>query len=184
MDESFPQRIRARGTDDREDLGPASREPRETRSRSRRPIAVVLGLLALVSTRAGIAQDPTPRLARSEPLAALTEGDLPERLRAIQRAPELDAAPLALPVLAPIAAGDDPILAPAAASASWRIARSLDLDALMADELDLTPLRDARAGYLALANDESARPDLRQLAAFVADALAQLDAPAVLPIAE
>lgn len=117
-------------------------------------------------------------------LAAITEGDVAERLRAIQHAPELEIAPLALPTLAPVAASDDPILAPAAASAAWRIARALDLDALHAEELDLGPLRDARAGYLALANDESARPDLRQLAAFVADALAQLDAPAVLPIAD
>jgi len=122
--------------------------------------------------------------AEDAALAAITEGDVADRLRAIQRTSELEVAPLALPVLAPIAAGDDPILAPAAASAAWRIARALELDALIADELDLTPLRDARAGYLALANDASARPDLRQLAAFVADALAQLDAPAVLPTAE
>jgi hypothetical protein len=141
-------------------------------------------LLTLVSARAGIAQDPTPRAAPVDPLAAIAEGDVAERLRAIRSIPGLEVAPLALPALAPIAAGDDPILAPAAASAAWRIARALDLDALMADELDLAPLREARAAYLALANDESARPDLRQLAAFVADALAQLDAPAVLPAAE
>lgn len=119
--------------------------------------------------------------AEDAALTTMSEGSVAERLRAIQRAPELEVAPLALPVLAPIAAGDDPILAPAAASAAWRIARALDRDALDAEELDLAPLRDARAAYLALANDESARPDLRQLAAFVADALAQLDAPAALP---
>lgn len=119
--------------------------------------------------------------AEDAALTTMSEGDVAVRLRAIQRAPELEVAPLALPVLAPISAGDDPILAPAAASAAWRIARALDRDALDAEELDLAPLRDARAAYLALANDESARPDLRHLAAFVADALAQLDAPAVLP---
>ncbi|MCU0671204.1 MAG: hypothetical protein MUE69_00280 [Myxococcota bacterium] len=122
--------------------------------------------------------------AEDAALAAITEGEVADRLRAIQRTPELEVAPLALPTLSPIAAGDDPILAPAAASAAWRIARALDLDTLRAEEVDLGPVHDARAGYLALANDESARADLRQLASFVADALAQLDAPAVLPTAE
>jgi hypothetical protein len=156
---------------------------------------VVVAFLGLaLTTRALVAQTSAPATARSATearwraedaaLTAMSEGSVAARLRAIQSAPALEVAPLALPVLSPIAAGDDPILAPAAASAAWRIARALDRDALEAEELDLAPLREARAAYLALFNDESARPDLRQLAAFVADALAQLDAPAVLPTAE
>lgn len=148
----------------------------------------VIFLVTLPVTAGSLTAQEPPRSqaearwrAEDASLAAITEGSLVERLRAIRHAPELAIAPLALPSLAGVAAGDDPILAPAAASAAWRIARVLELDALLAEEFDLAPLREARGAYLAIANDESARPDLRQLAGFVADALAQLDAAAVWP---
>ncbi len=116
-------------------------------------------------------------------LAAIHEGTLVERLRAIRAAAAIDGAYRALRLLAPVAAGDDPDLAPAAAAAAWRIARALELDALLADEVDVEALRGGASAWSAIAADESARADLRQLAAFIADALSQLGAPATLPSA-
>lgn len=116
-------------------------------------------------------------------LTAIQEGTLVERLRAIRAVAAIDGAYRALRPLAPVAAGDDPDLAPAAAAAAWRIARDLELDLLLADEVDVEALRAGASAWSAIAADESARADLRQLAAFVADALSELGAPAALPSA-
>jgi len=94
------------------------------------------------------------------------------RASRFMRAPEA-----ALPRLAQIARGRDPDLAPAAALACHRIARDLDTPALARREARRTALAPARADLEALAGDETARADLRRLAAFAADALAALDVP-------
>lgn len=151
-----------------------------------RVLALLLVLVApLVSAqeRAPSATEARWRQADAT-LAALTEGTTVERLRALRAVSSIDGAHRALPLLAPIAAGDDPNLAPAATAAAWRIARALDLDTLLSEEVDVEALRQSAAAWTALANDESARADLRQLAAFVSDALAKLGAPAAFPIAE
>lgn len=97
------------------------------------------------------------------------------RLAAVRAAPWLDAPERALVPLAHIAAGRDPELAPAAAWSAYRIATSLDPIALGDREVLWSDIAPARALLRHLAADATARPDIRRVAAFAADALAHLD---------
>jgi hypothetical protein len=96
------------------------------------------------------------------------------RLRAVRAARFLDAPEAALLPLAELARGRDPILAPAAALAAYRIASALTLPGLEAREAALAELQPARRALDALGADESARGDLRGLALFAAAALEAL----------
>lgn len=105
-------------------------------------------------------------------LEALESDRLELRLGALRAARWLAEPERALPTLGALAAGDDPDLAPAAARAAGQIAESLRHDDLLAREADLARL-DGSA-WQALADDESARPDLRGVGARVAQVLAGL----------
>jgi hypothetical protein len=70
----------------------------------------------------------------------------------------------ALPVLASLAAGRDPDLAPAAMRTILAIARGLDRAGLDAREHDGDELPRTREILTALAEDDTARPDLRRAA--------------------
>jgi len=95
----------------------------------------------------------------------------PEGIRAT---PWLDAPEEVLPALAEIAAGDDPLLAPLATRAAHRIAERLDPVELHRREV--YGAIDA-AGFTAIAEDETARADLRRLAGVTAELLDGLDRP-------
>lgn len=105
-------------------------------------------------------------------LGALEHETLALRLGAVRAAPWLEEPERALPALAALAAGDDPDLAPAAARAGGRLAERLRHDDLMAREADRTPLDPAP--WQAIAADESARADLRGVAARVGRTLEAL----------
>ena len=102
------------------------------------------------------------------------DADAPFALRmgAIRAAPWLDAPERALEPLAALAAGDDPDLAPAAAFASQRIAVGLQVDDLVAREVDPSYPVGLASAWRVVADDESARPDIRRLAAATASTLA------------
>ncbi len=95
------------------------------------------------------------------------------RVRAIRATPFLDAPEAALDGLARVAHGRDPLLAPAAALAAYRIA-----DRLSPVDVEAHESGDAIAGAVTtlglLRDDATARPDLRRLAGFAADALAAM----------
>lgn len=99
------------------------------------------------------------------------------RLAAIRASRWMRAPEAALGRLAALAGGRDPDLAPAAARAAWHIARALDGPALHRREVIPADLAPARSTLQQLAADESARADLRRLAAFAADALSALGVP-------
>ena len=101
---------------------------------------------------------------------AIGEDGLLERIdagevQAIRAAGFVEAPEAVLHRLGEIAAGDDPVRAPAAASAGAR----LSLDPLDVEAREVLPesLRDAREPWAGLAADESAREDLRRLAGIV-----------------
>ena len=86
-------------------------------------------------------------------------------VQAIRAAGFVDAPEVVLKRLGEIAAGDDPVRAPAAASAGAR----LRLDPLDVEAREVLPemLREAREPWAMLEDDETARADLRRLAAIV-----------------
>ncbi|MBO6939564.1 MAG: hypothetical protein JJ863_31625 [Deltaproteobacteria bacterium] len=102
-------------------------------------------------------------------LAALDAERLDVRLGALRAARWLEEPERALPTLAGLAAGDDPDLAPAAARAAGQIAELLRHDDLQAREADLAVLDPSP--WRGLADDESARADLRGIGARVAQVL-------------
>jgi hypothetical protein len=99
------------------------------------------------------------------------------RLAAIRASVALRAPERALEPLATIARSRDPDLAPAAAMAFLAIARDLDPRALDAREVLRGELVPARTALEALADDESARADLRRAALLALDALTALGVP-------
>ena len=118
------------------------------------------------------------RLGDAAVLARLVEGrPTPIRLAAIRATPWLDAPEQALAPLAAIAIGRDPDLAPAAAVSILRIARALDAQALDGRETHPSELHDARVAIQALADDATARADLRRMAELAVDALAAIGVP-------
>ncbi|MFW5924905.1 MAG: hypothetical protein ACOC9O_04355 [Myxococcota bacterium] len=97
------------------------------------------------------------------------------RLAAVRATPWLDAPERVLDPLSGMAAGRDPHLAPAAAWAAYRITSDLDGIAASQREVMWPALASALRNLRRLADDGTARRDLRRVAAFAADALAQLD---------
>ncbi|MAC28994.1 MAG: hypothetical protein CMH59_21325 [Myxococcales bacterium] len=180
--------LRGRGVDPKAALahGPAVRTVFLLAALFAAPLAPPPGAAAqdasLAARARAVGADPMElaRIARDADeavLAALAdaaETARAERWAAARVAPWIDAPERALAPLAAIAGGDDPLLAPVAAEAGWAIASRLEPGDLAAREVPLAPLREARGAWAAVAADESARADLRRLAAFTADALGQL----------
>ena len=90
--------------------------------------------------------------------------DMAGRLAAVRASAWLHAPEAALPLLAQIAEGTDPDLAPTAMHAALRIGERLTRQDLDMREADETPLREALPHLERLAADETARADLRQAA--------------------
>ena len=101
------------------------------------------------------------------------ETPLDERLGAIRAARWLEAPERALAGLALLAGGDDPDLAPAAARSGQTCARTITVDDLAARESDLDLLASAAAQWQRVADDESARADIRAAAAMTAQSLSR-----------
>jgi hypothetical protein len=99
------------------------------------------------------------------------------RLAAIRACAFLQAPELALPVLAQIAGGRDPDLAPAAARRALGIVQRLALDGLQRRELMPVSLAPARAALAQVAASVLVRADLRALAAQAAHLLGSLGVP-------
>jgi hypothetical protein len=102
------------------------------------------------------------------------DGPTDARLAAVHASPWLRAPETALAALADLAAGRDPHLAPAALDAAHAIAEGLDLADLGRREAAVTILAAPQERFAELAGDGTARADMRRMAAFTADALAQL----------
>lgn len=132
------------------------------------------GLIVVAGVGLASAQDAP--IATGDPLELhrhareIGEDALLERIdagevQAIRAAGWVDAPEVVLKRLGEIAAGDDPVRAPAAASAGAR----LRLDPLDVEAREVLPdaLREAREPWARLEADESARADLRRLAALV-----------------
>jgi hypothetical protein len=96
------------------------------------------------------------------------------QVSAIRAARFMHAPERALDRLAEIGKGRDPVLAPAAMLAVWRIARSLRADDVLAHESDPAIVDRAIEHLEALARDELARRDLVRLASLSIDALRAL----------
>lgn len=107
---------------------------------------------------------------------ALLQGNRQEQLGAIRGAVWLAAPEHALSALAEVAAQDDPLLAPEAVAAALRITERIDPLVLEDREL-YGELTEAAEAFAAIAEDTSARRDLRQGAGFVAAALQGANAP-------
>jgi hypothetical protein len=129
----------------------------------------------LISVRGSDPLEMARRVQRMGDSAVLTrlqkDRSVAVQLAAIRGARWMRAPESALGRLATLASGRDPDLAPAAVRACWRIARRLDPVALQRREVNLAALRPARQRLAALAEDASARGDIRRMAAFAADAL-------------
>lgn len=132
-------------------------------------------VLAVSFGTAIVAAQPDP-IEVGDPLALrrqardLGEDALLERIdsgevQAIRAAGFVDAPEAVLKCLGEIAAGDDPVRAPAAALAGSRL--QLDPLDIESREVDGEPLREAREVWSALEADETARADLRVLAGLV-----------------
>jgi hypothetical protein len=107
-------------------------------------------------------------------LNGLGEDQTVERqLAATEASPWLPNAVEALAYLAPLAAGRDSVLAPAAAHAARSIAEMVDADVLARAEWLPETLVHMRAAYAAMAADASIRADLRLYASIVAERLSQ-----------
>jgi hypothetical protein len=98
------------------------------------------------------------------------------RLAAVRAAPRMQAPERALEPLAALAIGRDPDVAPAAALSMLEIARALDPRDLDAREVMREELAPARAAAARLAEDETARGDLRRAAGIVVELLGALGA--------
>lgn len=161
---------------------------RADRASAGRLVPVALAASALVTVEAGSAQAPVPgpevgtpvELARwvdregdAAVLDALTSADRQTRMLALRAAPWMHGPEAALGALAGLARGRDPVLAPEAARAAMRIALALDRDGLARREAVLADLQAAAATLDALADDDTARPDLRAAARAAATALRQ-----------
>lgn len=99
-------------------------------------------------------------------------------LAAVRASPWLHAPEEALPRLVEIAAGRDPDLAPAAMLAIVRIAEALDRPTLDAREASDEAITASLAPLAALADDATARADLRRAASRAAALLGALVQPA------
>ena len=150
----------------------------------RRPSSLLL-IIAVATGAAASAQPPDPFAAiddadpmelarvvdrRGDDAVLRRLGDetpYPARLAAIRAAPFMEGPELALAPLARLAAGRHPHLAPAAARSALAIARGLDAQALARREVLPSTLAGAARGYDALAEDETARADLRVAAGIV-----------------
>lgn len=97
-------------------------------------------------------------------------------LAVVDAAPFVRAPERTLDHLATLAAGRDPDIAPAAMMSAATIARALTFHALQRREVDPESLTPARDRFAELAADESARGDLRGLAAATAESLLHLQA--------
>jgi hypothetical protein len=144
------------------------------------PGLLLAALVAAAST--GSAQEPDPLAAveDADPMAlarvldrlgddAVLErlgGDAAPaaRLAAIRAAPFMTGPELALEPLGALAAGRHPHLAPEASRAALAIARDLDAADLARREQPADTLAPAAAAFGALADDATARPDLRTAA--------------------
>ena len=104
-------------------------------------------------------------------LRQLEERSVSRRLEAIRMTPWLDRPERALLFLAPIAVGKDPLLAPAAVLNAYRIARRIDPQELSAWEIAGHEFIDVKQLFQRLADDPSARPDLRYLAGWIVEML-------------
>lgn len=145
---------------------------------------LALGLLLVAASAGAQADDALAATVDPDPMelarAARRAGDaavlsrLDASITAIRAAPELPAPELAVPTLADVAAGRDPWLAPAAAQSLLRITRDLTALGLDRREADVAGLVDASARLGALADDETARADLRVAARLAADRLSSL----------
>lgn len=124
--------------------------------------------LARVDDRIGDAA-VLARLAPETPIAV--------RALAVVATPGMHAPEDALALLAEIAGGRDPDLAPRAAQAMLTIARGLDERSLDARERDRAELAPARTALARIAADETARPDIRRAAQLADAALADLAIP-------
>jgi hypothetical protein len=152
----------------------------------------LLGALAFAWSGAAQAPDPFAALHSQDPLelarvvdrlgdrAVLERLDdetaFTARLSAIRAARFMRAPERALEPLAEIAKGRDPVLAPAAAIAVHRIARSLRADEIVARESDPEIVDRTLVHLDALASDPLARADLVRLAELSRDALRALRA--------
>lgn len=174
-------------------------------TRSRR-LAAVLGGLACIAMLSALEtdaraedEDPFVFVYTSDPMdfALLVDrvGDAPVlerlaepaedaprpvavRLAAVRASAWLRAPEAALGTLATLAAGRDPDLAPAAMLALVRISETLSRADLDAREADDAAVQAALEPLASLANDATARADLRQAAARVRIMLAALVEPA------
>jgi hypothetical protein len=148
-------------------------------------------LLVVLAISSAAAQAPDPFAVPSQdPLELarvvdrLGDGAVIERLAAdtapgvclsaIRAARFMHAPERALERLAEIGKGRDPVLAPAAMLAVWRIARSLRPDEILARESDPAIVERAIEHLRTLAADELARRDLVRLATLSIDALRAL----------
>ncbi len=100
------------------------------------------------------------------------------RLAAVRASDQMHEPELALDALSTMASGRDPLLAPAAAQAALQVARMLTPDGLARREAEPAALAPARQRLAALADDESARPDQRVIAAMARARLDTLGVPA------
>jgi hypothetical protein len=121
-------------------------------------VAAQLGDLAVIA-----------RLDRRQPVVV--------RLAAVRATPFLAGPERALPLLAEMARGRDPHLAPAAADALLRITAALDGAALDRREVLRPELTPARASLRTLIDDHTARPDIRRAALLADSSLAALGVP-------
>jgi hypothetical protein len=94
-----------------------------------------------------------------------------QRLTVIEGARWLRAPECALEPLARIAAGRDSILAPRASAVALDMVRELSADQLTRRDVLWFEIQPARDRFALIAEDSSARPDLRLVAAMVVDAL-------------
>lgn len=140
----------------------------------------LLPVCALVLASSASAQPDDPlEVADGDPMtlarAVARSGDDPvlerlgdesadNRLIAIEASPFLAEPELALPGLVLLARGRDPWLAPAAARALVSIADALSFDDLERREADLETLDAATTALAELAEDETARADIRAAA--------------------
>jgi hypothetical protein len=115
------------------------------------------------------------RIGDDDVLESLAEGkDISLRLSAVRATPYLLNAELALAPLAHMAAGRDPDLAPVAARRALRIAQALALEDLATRELSPTSLQETKRLLSAIADESSARPDVRLCAGEAAHLLGML----------
>jgi hypothetical protein len=110
------------------------------------------------------------RLAQSQPRAV--------QVAAMRAVPFMDGPEAALPSLTEVAAGRDPHLAPEAARALLDATEGLTAEGLARREADLGELTETASRLERIADDETARADLRAACALAAGRLRALGPPA------